>query len=99
MDQKTKEILKKWLPPTIVFLIIACVCVQFIFAPVEIHNKYKDGTEERIGSGFLYLQGAKLIVESWKEFPRYTIGLGISAYFAFCGAAFCIYNLHKASQE
>lgn len=99
MDAKTKKIFSTWGIAAGIFLISAIISVGFMFAPVKVHST-DIYNQETVSSGSIFSDdGASLIAQSWKQYPAYNIGLGISAFMAFSGAVFCIFNMHKANQE
>ena len=91
-DRAALKRLAPWGFAMIIFFAIALVCVGFIFAPVEEHmltGGISNG-EIIIGHSPLSVIGGKLMGESWKIYPQYTLGLGISGIMSFSGGLFCI---------
>ena len=82
-----------WLFVFILFLVIALVCLGFIFAPV------KQGIGDIVTTrSAVSIQGIQLMAESWKRYPQYTIGLGVAAGLSFAGACYSVYLMSRAEE-
>lgn len=94
MTKKEKKAITKWSPLLLLLLAIAAISIYYIFKPVEIHTTYKD--METISSYPAYsFQGALLLSETWKKYPDYIIGLGITGGLAFAGSVYVAYRMCK----
>ena len=90
MDANTKALLKTWFPTMALFIIIALVCITYIFAPVQ--EEFDEVVTSRAATS---LEGLALRGESWKRYPHYNIGLGIAAVLSFAGGGFCVYQMGR----
>lgn len=95
MNDKTR-IIFSWVVVLVTFLIIAVLCIGFIFAPVKEYYKDRVTQETTVYSWYVAGDNGGLeIATSWKEYPHYTAGLGIAAIVSFSGAAFSFYMIEK----
>lgn len=97
MDSQIK-VFKRIAPIMILFFIIAIVCVYFIFSPVKHITKSPTG-DDVIGYPAISMQGLLDRAESWKEYPNYTIGLGIAAGLSFTGAIWSIAIIYRGAED
>lgn len=68
----------------LMFLAIALLSIWLIFTPATIHQKV--GNQETILAPSALTAGGMLLrVETWKEYPDYTIGLGVISGIGFIG--------------
>lgn len=80
-----KEVIMRWGSVMAIFLIVAVVCISFIFAPVTHHMKTMEVETITQFSG-TSLEGLLDRAELWKTYPNYIAGLGIAAGLSFAGA-------------
>lgn len=84
---------------SVIFLLIAVICIAFIFAPVKEYVEDNSGEITVISWGSLDINGAGIIARTWQEKPNYIIGLGVAAFLSFSGAIVSIYMIDKFKKE
>ena len=90
MDETKIKMATTWGIAAIIFLTIFVVCIGFIFAPVE-----EVSETSVVSHPATSVFGAKLLGESWKRYPEYTLGLGIAGILSAAGACYCIYVIYN----
>lgn len=88
------KLLYYFLAAMVLFSVIALVCIGFMFAPVNEYLKDKLTQEVTIYRWGI-LGGGDAIATSWKIYPNYIIGLGISAAFSLTGVVMSVYMIEK----
>lgn len=95
---KNVYILSTWGIAFIAFLVIAIVCIGFIFAPVKDHI-ITAGEETVITWETFGLEGGGVIARCWREYPNYIIGLSTAAVLSLSGAVFSVMMIERLRRE
>ena len=89
--------MKRYLPwgiVTVLFLVVALYAATLAFQPVTLHRSVEFNGERIVTTTDANpLNKGLLLSESWKEYPKYNIGLGVIAFFSGAGALFSAKNL------
>lgn len=90
MNKEKRKIVTTWGIAALIFFVIFVVSIAFLFAPVKEVNEEVIVTHPAIS-----VLGGKMLSESWKRYPQYTIGLGVAGLLGAIGGCYSIYLIYK----